>query len=58
VPDNFGIHVGLGDHHVRAHYRLSDVKVKAAKAKEKDYTLSDGDGLQMRVEQRIQALEF
>ena len=29
--------------------RLSDVKVKAAKSKEKDYTLTDGDGLQMRV---------
>jgi hypothetical protein len=29
--------------------RLSDVKVKAAKPKEKDYTLTDGDGLQMRV---------
>ncbi|KQQ56734.1 integrase [Pseudomonas sp. Leaf129] len=29
--------------------RLSDVKVKAAKPKEKDYILSDGDGLQMRV---------
>lgn len=29
--------------------RLSDVKVKAAKPKEKDYILIDGDGLQMRV---------
>lgn len=29
--------------------RLSDVKVKAAKAKEKDYILTDGNGLQMRV---------
>ena len=29
--------------------RLSDVKVKAAKAKEKDYILTDGHGLQMRV---------
>ena len=29
--------------------RLSDVKVKAAKPKEKDYILTDGDGLQMRV---------
>lgn len=29
--------------------RLSDIKVKAAKPKEKDYILTDGDGLQMRV---------
>ena len=29
--------------------RLSDVKVKAAKPKEKDYILTDGKGLQMRV---------
>ncbi|SFB24540.1 integrase domain-containing protein [Pseudomonas sp. NFPP24] len=29
--------------------RLSDVKVKAAKTKEKDYILTDGNGLQMRV---------
>lgn len=29
--------------------RLSDLKVKAAKPKEKDYTLTDGNGLQMRV---------
>ena len=29
--------------------RLSDVKIKAAKPKEKDYILTDGDGLQMRV---------
>ncbi|QYX51122.1 tyrosine-type recombinase/integrase [Pseudomonas sp. S07E 245] len=29
--------------------RLSDVKVKAAKVKEKDYILTDGNGLQMRV---------
>lgn len=29
--------------------RLSDVKVKAAKPKEKDYILTDSDGLQMRV---------
>ena len=29
--------------------RLSDVKLKAAKPKEKDYILTDGDGLQMRV---------
>ncbi|WP_170844892.1 MULTISPECIES: integrase arm-type DNA-binding domain-containing protein [Pseudomonas] len=29
--------------------RLSDVKVKAAKLKEKDYILNDGNGLQMRV---------
>lgn len=29
--------------------RLSDVKVKAAKAKGKDYILTDGNGLQMRV---------
>ncbi|PLR64527.1 integrase [Pseudomonas sp. QC2] len=29
--------------------RLSDLKVKAAKAKEKDYILTDGNGLQMRV---------
>ncbi|MEZ0196603.1 integrase domain-containing protein [Pseudomonas qingdaonensis] len=29
--------------------RLSDVKVKAAKPKEKDYILTDGNGLQMRV---------
>lgn len=29
--------------------RLSDVKVKAAKSKERDYILTDGDGLQMRV---------
>ena len=29
--------------------RLSDMKVKAAKPKEKDYTLTDGNGLQMRV---------
>jgi hypothetical protein len=29
--------------------RLSDVKVKAAKPKEKDYILTEGDGLQMRV---------
>ncbi|ERX56528.1 hypothetical protein Q005_03642 [Pseudomonas aeruginosa X24509] len=29
--------------------RLSDLKVKAAKPQEKDYVLSDGDGLQMRV---------
>lgn len=29
--------------------RLSDLKVKAAKPKGKDYTLTDGNGLQMRV---------
>ena len=29
--------------------RLSDVKVKAAKPKEKDYILTDGNGLQMRM---------
>lgn len=29
--------------------RLSDLKVKAAKPKEKDYILTDGNGLQMRV---------
>lgn len=29
--------------------RLSDVKVKGAKPKEKDYILTDGNGLQMRV---------
>ena len=29
--------------------RLSDVKVKAAKPREKDYILTDGDGLQMRI---------
>jgi len=29
--------------------RLSDVKVKAAKPKEKEYILTDGNGLQMRV---------
>ncbi|RMV67988.1 hypothetical protein ALP05_02983 [Pseudomonas caricapapayae] len=29
--------------------RLSDLKVKAAKPTEKDYILTDGDGLQMRV---------
>ncbi|WKL68426.1 integrase domain-containing protein [Pseudomonas qingdaonensis] len=29
--------------------RLSDVKVKAAKPKEKDYIFTDGNGLQMRV---------
>lgn len=29
--------------------RLSDLKVKAAKPEEKDYTLTDGNGLQMRV---------
>ena len=29
--------------------RLSDVKVKAAKPKEKDYILTDGNGFQMRV---------
>lgn len=29
--------------------RLSDIKVKAAKPREKDYTLTDGGGLQMRV---------
>lgn len=29
--------------------RLSDLKVKAAKPKEKDYTLTDGNGLQLRV---------
>lgn len=29
--------------------RLSDVKVKAAKAREKDYILTDSNGLQMRV---------
>lgn len=29
--------------------RLSDLKVKAAKPSEKDYTLTDGNGLQMRV---------
>ncbi|KPW35753.1 Integrase [Pseudomonas coronafaciens pv. atropurpurea] len=29
--------------------RLSDVKVKAAKPKDKDYILTDGNGLQMRV---------
>ncbi|WP_263148004.1 integrase arm-type DNA-binding domain-containing protein, partial [Pseudomonas sp. RIT-PI-AD] len=28
---------------------LSDVKVKAAKPKEKDYILTNGNGLQMRV---------
>jgi len=29
--------------------RLSDTQIKAAKAKDKDYVLSDGDGLQFRV---------
>jgi len=29
--------------------RLSDLKIKAAKTKDKDYTLTDGDGLQLRV---------
>lgn len=29
--------------------RLSDMKVKAAKPKEKDHILTDGNGLQMRV---------
>lgn len=29
--------------------RLSDVRVKGAKPKEKDYILTDGDGLQIRV---------
>jgi len=29
--------------------RLSDFKIKAAKPKDKDYTLTDGDGLQLRV---------
>jgi len=29
--------------------RLSDLKIKAAKPKDKDYTLTDGDGLQLRV---------
>lgn len=29
--------------------RLSDMKIKAAKPKDKDYTLTDGDGLQLRV---------
>jgi integrase len=29
--------------------RLSDTEIKAAKAKDKDYVLSDGDGLQLRV---------
>jgi integrase len=29
--------------------RLSDTEIRAAKAKDKDYVLSDGDGLQLRV---------
>ena len=29
--------------------RLSDLKIKAAKPKDKDYTMTDGDGLQLRV---------
>jgi len=29
--------------------RLSDSRVKAAKPREKDYTLTDGNGLQLRV---------
>ncbi|WP_421307132.1 integrase arm-type DNA-binding domain-containing protein [Aeromonas veronii] len=29
--------------------RLSDTKIKAAKPKEKEYTLADGEGLQLRV---------
>ena len=29
--------------------RLSDRQLKAVKAKDKDYVLSDGDGLQLRV---------
>jgi hypothetical protein len=29
--------------------RLSDTEIKASKAKDKDYVLSDGDGLQLRV---------
>lgn len=29
--------------------RLSELKIKAAKPKDKDYTLTDGDGLQLRV---------
>ncbi|WP_366300943.1 integrase domain-containing protein [Pseudomonas atacamensis] len=29
--------------------RLSDMKIRAAKPKDKDYTLTDGDGLQLRV---------
>lgn len=28
--------------------RLSDLKIKAAKPKDKDYTLTDGGGLQLR----------
>lgn len=36
--------------------RLSDVKVKAAKPKEKDYILTDGDGLQMRVGPQVLGL--
>ena len=38
--------------------RLSDVKVKAAKPKEKDYILTDGNGLQMRENQWLKAMEF
>lgn len=29
--------------------RLSDMKIKAAKPKDRDYTLTDGNGLQLRV---------
>ncbi len=45
----FGIHKVLELNMGAQATRLSDVKVKAAKPKEKDYILTDGDGLQMRV---------
>lgn len=38
--------------------RLSDVKVKAAKPKEKDYILTDGDGLDESEGQWLKAVEF
>jgi integrase len=49
TTDIFGIHNTLELNMGAQATRLSDVKVKAAKPKEKDYILTDGDGLQMRV---------
>ncbi|SFX07371.1 hypothetical protein SAMN03159309_00447 [Pseudomonas sp. NFACC36] len=34
--------------------RLSDLKIKAAKPKAKDYILTDGNGLQLRVRTKVQ----
>ena len=38
--------------------RLSDRQLKAVKATGKDFVLSDGDGLQLRVRQRLDDVEF